>query len=533
MTDRDAPSGAPLFDDVVIVDWSAAKTPKTGKDSIWWAHARRTDRGVALAETQNPPTRAEATRQLLALLKRLVAQRRRVLAGFDFPFGYAAGMAAAMGGAVWRDVWAAIADLVEDGEDNSNNRFVVAAELNRRMTGEAFPFWGHDGAHECATLVRRERRPHTADDPAERRLCEARIKGPQPAWKLAGNGSVGSQALTGIPRVKQLLDDPDLGSAVRVWPFDTGLAAPVVAPGSVVLAEVYPSIAPPDPALGTVKDQQQVATIARLFARLDAEARLAPLFAGDPGLSPAERTAVETEEAWILGVTDRPIDPSTMVPQTEGAGLDPLEGWIRDPKEIYRRSFEIVRAEAPLSGLPDTLRNVAVRLIHACGMPDIVDDLGWGGDPVAAGRAALAAGAPVLADCRMVVAGIMPRLLPAGTLVRTDVDTEETARIAAARETTRSAAQVEVWGRALDGAIDAIGNAPTTLFALLQAIRDGAVPRPAVILGFPVGFVGAAESKRALADLDHGVPFLTLHGRRGGSGLAAAAVNAIAGGLDA
>ncbi|NBB83959.1 MAG: precorrin-8X methylmutase [Alphaproteobacteria bacterium] len=399
------------------------------------------------------------------------------------------------------------------------------------MTGEAFPFWGHDGAHEGDTLVRKDRRPHGPGDIAERRLCEHRIRGPQPAWKLAGNGSVGGQALTGIPRVKQLLDDPEIGFYCSVWPFQTGLDVPAVPPGSVILAEVYPSIVAPDEALGSVKDQRQVATVARLYARLDQVGRLAPLFAGDPALGAEERAAVETEEAWILGVTDRPLDADVAGDVEEIGPPDPLDGWLRDPQEIYRRSFATVQAEARLSAMPKTLHPVAIRLIHACGMTDIDQDLDWRGDPVAAGRAALAAGRPVLADCRMVIAGIMPRLLPPGTVVRTDIDGEETARLAQQQATTRSAAQVQVWGDALDGAIVAIGNAPTTLYALLQAIRDGGAPKPAAILAFPVGFVGAEESKRALAALDLGVPYLTLHGRRGGSALASAAVNAIAGGL--
>ena len=212
---------APLFDAYLIVDWSAAKQPTTGPDSIWWALARRDDRSVAVAETANPPTRAEAARQLASTLAGEFAEGRRVLVGFDFPFGYAAGTAARLGGeeADWKTIWTVIDELLEDGEDNANNRFRVGAELNRRLTGEAFPFWGHDGAHEDPHLVRRARRPHGPNDLAERRLCEARLKGTQPAWKLAYTGSVGSQTLTGIPRVKQLLDDPEIGAFLSVWPF--------------------------------------------------------------------------------------------------------------------------------------------------------------------------------------------------------------------------------------------------------------------------------------------------------------------------
>lgn len=197
--------------------------------------------------------------------------------------------------------------------------------------------------------------------------------------------------------------------------------------------------------------------------------------------------------------------------------------YLREPEAIYRRSFEMIRAEAELGRLPADIAAVAVRLIHACGMADIVDDLAFSADAVAAGRSALLAGAPVLADSRMVASGVVGRRLPAGNAVICSLDDVGDV----GRATTRSAAAVELWGGRLADAVVAIGNAPTALFRLLELMAGGA-PRPAVIFGFPVGFVGAAEAKDALAADDHGVPFLTLRGRRGGSALAAAAVNAVA-----
>jgi precorrin-8X/cobalt-precorrin-8 methylmutase len=201
--------------------------------------------------------------------------------------------------------------------------------------------------------------------------------------------------------------------------------------------------------------------------------------------------------------------------------------YLRDPAEIYRRSFELVRAETDLSGLPADLAGVAQRLVHACGMPEIVADLAWRGDPAAAGRAALAAGAPVLADCRMVAEGVTRARLPADNRVICRLNEPEVPELARAQGTTRSAAALELWGDDLAGAVVAIGNAPTALFRLLEMLAEGA-PRPAVILAFPVGFVGAAESKEALIAAASEVPYLTLRGRRGGSALAAAAVNALA-----
>ena len=198
--------------------------------------------------------------------------------------------------------------------------------------------------------------------------------------------------------------------------------------------------------------------------------------------------------------------------------------YLRDPQAIYRRSFAIVRAEADLGGLPAELAEVAVRLVHACGMPDITAGLAWSGDVVGQARAAIAAGAPVITDARMVAEGIIGNANVICTLGDPRV-----ADIAAKRSTTRSAAAVELWSAHLAGAVVAIGNAPTALFRLIERLAEGA-PKPAAILAFPVGFVGAAESKAALIDADIGVPYLTLKGRRGGSALAAAAVNAIAAG---
>ena len=192
---------------------------------------------------------------------------------------------------------------------------------------------------------------------------------------------------------------------------------------------------------------------------------------------------------------------------------------LRDPAEIYRRSFALIRAETRLDHLPPALHPLVLRLVHATGTPDLVGDLAFAGDPVAAGRAALAAGATVLVDARMVEAGIRRKALPAGSTVTCTLDAA-----LAAPGTTRSAAAVDLWRPHLEGAVVAIGNAPTALFRLLELLRAGA-PLPAVILAFPVGFVGAAESKEALIASGLPLAWVTLRGRRGGSAMAAAAVN--------
>jgi precorrin-8X/cobalt-precorrin-8 methylmutase len=201
--------------------------------------------------------------------------------------------------------------------------------------------------------------------------------------------------------------------------------------------------------------------------------------------------------------------------------------YLRDGAEIYRRSFATIRAEADLSRLTPDLAPVAVRMIHACGMVDLVDDIDASPDLAAAGRAALRSGAPVLCDSAMVAAGVTRARLPAGNDVVCTLADPAVPELARRLDTTRSAAAVDLWLGRLDGAVVAIGNAPTVLFRLLELIEAGA-GRPAAIVGVPVGFIGAAESKRALASHDGGVPYLVVHGRRGGSAIAAAAINAIA-----
>jgi precorrin-8X/cobalt-precorrin-8 methylmutase len=197
----------------------------------------------------------------------------------------------------------------------------------------------------------------------------------------------------------------------------------------------------------------------------------------------------------------------------------------KDGAEIYRRSFATIRAEADLAGLPDDVARVAVRMIHACGQVDLVRELAFSPGIVQRAREALDAGAPVLCDATMVASGITRRRLPKDNDVVCALDDPRTPGLAAELGTTRTAAALELWRDRLDGAVVAIGNAPTALFHLLEMVAAGA-PRPAAVLGIPVGFIGAAESKDALAESD--LEFLVVRGRRGGSAITAAAVNAIA-----
>ncbi|MBB3052199.1 precorrin-8X/cobalt-precorrin-8 methylmutase [Prauserella isguenensis] len=200
--------------------------------------------------------------------------------------------------------------------------------------------------------------------------------------------------------------------------------------------------------------------------------------------------------------------------------------YIRDGAEIYRHSFATIREEADLAVLPDDVAGVAVRMIHTCGMTDLVDDLAYSLDFVEAGRRALEAGAPILCDANMIASGITRKRLPADNEVICTLSDDRVPRLAEQLNNTRSAAALELWRDRLPGSVVAIGNAPTALFRLLELINEG-VGKPAAIIGVPVGFVGAVESKDLLITRGP-APYLAVRGRRGGSAMAVAAVNALA-----
>ena len=283
-------------------------------------------------------------------------------------------------------------------------------------------------------------------------------------------------------------------NAVRDWPEGAVLERP--APGAVLLAP--PSLTG-DPAS---------------LARLDEAGRLGIITVPPPGgEGPRVGDAGEARHDTL------PPAPHPN-PSPQGGGA-----YIRDPAAIYAKSFAIIRAEADLAGFAGVMEDVAIRVIHACGMPEVTADLAFSPGAAEAGRLALASGKPILVDVRMVAHGVIGARLP-GNEVVCGLDDPGLADLAKRLGTTRTAAAVEGWRGRLDGAVVAIGNAPTALFHLLEMIEAGA-PRPAVILGFPVGFVGAAESKEAL--IASNLPFIVLRGRRGGSAMAAAAVNALAG----
>ena len=297
----------PLFHTHIVVDWSARSQPspkRRTKDSIWWAVARLDQGEVVVGEPDYARTRHEALDRLARLIADELDAGRRVLVGFDFPFGYPAGVARHLTGRAsalaLRD-W--LAARIEDAPDNANNRYDVAAAINAAYPGLG-PFWGRPPTWDHPTIpVKASARTVREAHPDERRIADHRAMGAKTVWQLAYAGSVGSQMLLGLPALKRLATDPRIGGRAAIWPFETGLGAPE-APAAI--AEVYPSLLREEVRArrrdGEILDAAQVRVNANAFARLDAAGGLAPLFAAAPGLSAAERHLIETEEAWILGL---------------------------------------------------------------------------------------------------------------------------------------------------------------------------------------------------------------------------------------
>lgn len=294
-----------LFSAYVIVDWSAAAKPTTGPDSIWIGVLKRDIRFRMAFESFNPATRAEAEKRLNLILDDLKKRGERALLGFDFPLGFPRGFASALklpGEAPWRAVWDQLDKMVKDKADNTNNRFGVGSEINRRLTGGPFPFWGCPPKDALTTLQPKRTRAHGPDDLPEFRHADLAAKGAASIWKLYYNGSVGGQAILGIPFIRRLKQTR--GDGVRVWPFETGFKPLTEADldgVEVLVAEVYPSLLKPQGAPGEVKDLIQVRTTAEHFARLDEAGKLAALFGPTKDAAADVVLDAEREEGWILG----------------------------------------------------------------------------------------------------------------------------------------------------------------------------------------------------------------------------------------
>lgn len=299
---------ARLFDAYIIADWTAAEGKKLGDQSVWIGVAKRDVRFRLYTETHNVATRAEGE----ALLGKLISEHRkrgdRLLVGFDFNFGYPVGTAARLklDGAPWSAMWKFLASNVVDKADNTNNRYQVAAKMNRLMTDEAWPFWGAPAKQAQRWLTTTKPPAGSGSDIPEFRATEQAVrKGklqPKSVWQMHGAGAVGGQTMTGIPVVRRLLES--LGPSGAVWPFGTGwraLDSADVEPLSALVVEVWPSMFPVTPEAGEFKDQAQVRATAEALAKMDEAGDLAKAFGPAKGTDEALITQVEQEEGWILG----------------------------------------------------------------------------------------------------------------------------------------------------------------------------------------------------------------------------------------
>ena len=299
---------ARLFDAYIIADWTAAETKKLGDQSVWIGVAKRDVRFRLYTETHNVATRAEGEALLQALLADHRKRGDRVLVGLDFNFGYPAGTAARLKleGTPWQAMWKFIAANVVDKADNTNNRYQVAAKMNRLMTDEAWPLWGAPAKQAQRWLTTTKPPAGSGADIREFRATEdAARKGrlqPKSVWQMQGAGAVGGQTLVGVPMVRRLLET--LGPSGAVWPFGTGwraLDAADVEPLSTLVVEVWPSMFDTKPQPGEFKDQAQVRTTAEALARMDETGALAQAFAPPKDADEALIAKVEGEEGWILG----------------------------------------------------------------------------------------------------------------------------------------------------------------------------------------------------------------------------------------
>ena len=292
-----------IFHTHVIVDWSARSKPSPArptKDAIWWAVAKD---GV-VEDPVYARTRHDAVERIADLIATELDADRRVLIGFDFPFGYPAGVARHLTGeASALALWTWLAARIEDAENNANNRYQVAQKINQVYSGIG-PFWGRPQSWRYPDVpTRASRRTHREAHPPERRIADSQAKGAKTVWQLAYAGSVGSQVLLGLPTLKRLIEYPRMKGRLAIWPFDTGLRAPEA---QAVIAEIYPSLLRREIEEqrdeGEIPDAAQVRVNAEAFARLDLQGGLSPLFEGAPSLGAEERGIIETEEAWILGL---------------------------------------------------------------------------------------------------------------------------------------------------------------------------------------------------------------------------------------
>ena len=313
-----------LFDRILIVDWSGAGAPVKGANSIWACLVRRSGDQVRLDWLENFSTRHAFMQRLSVIVDEALAAGERLLCGFDFAFGYPEGTAERLTGrADWRVLWRKIADEVEDGPDNANNRFQLASDWNRDYFADTPRFWGRPQGHSYTHLS--DKKPVApVDAPPVFRVAEAHAKGAKSVWQIAYAGSVGSQSLLGIARLSRFIDDSGFADRIAVWPFETGFSAESGKP--VVFAEIYPSLFSLADGAEGVRDALQVSTVAEAFSRFDTAGVLGQLFAAPDMLSAGETDQVLREEGWVLGIGHRDLVITSEAPPLWPAGHLPHKG---------------------------------------------------------------------------------------------------------------------------------------------------------------------------------------------------------------
>jgi len=300
---------ARLFDSYIMADWSAASKPSSGADSIWIGALTPDARMKLTFKASNPPTRTKALAELEDLLGRCLKRGDRIFMGVDFPMGFPAGTAEALKlkGAPWRAMRDFLLKEMKDKPDNSNNRFALAARMNRLISNGPFPFWGCSKKDALTTLSVKKSREHGPGDLPEYRQTElaalsAKKSRPQPVWKIAYAGAVGGQTLTGVPAIERLREK---FPALKIWPFELPLAkldAAALEGERIIVAEVNPAMNSSRPDADEIRDEAQVRAIAEGIAELDANGKLPALFAGSANLSEAQKASITAEEGWILGI---------------------------------------------------------------------------------------------------------------------------------------------------------------------------------------------------------------------------------------
>lgn len=522
-----------IFDSYIVIDWSAAATPKIGADSIWLG-IKTPSQPLTL---YNPATRHQAMAIIKSHAQQAIATNTRLLIAIDIGLSYPIGFDRLMppeyskNSPPWRILWDYFADNITDDEHNHNNRHDVLNNLNKIIaehTGQGI-FWGNNNKHHYTHFPNKKIR---RDDIAEYRFCETQCKKqgksrPQSQFQCSGIGAVGGQSALGLYHLAQLQRDPEITDHIAIYPYENITHLGGARQKNITLSETYLSLFHNNNfhanSTHDIKDARQCEDFLTHITALDQQGgllpmMLAPLHFDTLHVAPPAQHQILHHEGWILG-----LDPQHRQSPTH------QQHYIHTPQAIYDRSFNIINTHI---GNDDKLAHIIKqRMIHAIGDASIADDIIIDGDIIGTFQHLYDKDLKIFCDCQMLTHAIIKSTLPPHHRLICNIDDARTAHIAQQQNITKSMAQVELWRDAdpknsLKDSIVVIGNAPTALFTLLEMIKQSPQHTPKAIIALPVGFVGAAEAKYALT-LQSPCPYITLLGARGGSAVAGAALNAI------